>query len=265
MAARSFAIALTIYLTHPAAIEAQAPARPAFEVATVKVSQRPWLQIAPQRSGGRISWTTDLHYLIQYAYRIAPWQLSGPVPGSDSIYEVQAETAAGASDDQVRVMFQSLLADRFHMQAHRVSKEVEGWALTVGKSSPKMKAAKEGEQPPLPEWFAKAGANPADLEGKVVATIPAAGVGALTGRRVSMKQFAESLQRVMGTMVIDDTGLAGTYYFATEYALENHPPEVDLPPLAVALQEDLGLKLERRKVQAEMLVVDRIDRTPSEN
>jgi uncharacterized protein (TIGR03435 family) len=65
-------------------------------------------------------------------------------------------------------------------------------------------------------------------------------------------------------MVIDDTGLAGTYYFATEFAQENHPPEVDLPSIFGAIREDMGLKLEKRKVDVEMLVVDRIDRIPSE-
>ena len=53
--------------------------------------------------------------------------------------------------------------------------------------------------------------------------------------------------------------------FATKSAQKNHPPEVDQPSVFTAVQEDLGLKLERRKGEVEMLVIDRIDRIPTEN
>jgi uncharacterized protein (TIGR03435 family) len=84
-------------------------------------------------------------------------------------------------------------------------------------------------------------------------------------RNPARTRHALWMQRVLRGMVIDDTGLTGKYYFATEFAQENHPPEVDLPSIFAALQEDLGLKLEKRKSEVEMLVVDRIDRIPTEN
>jgi uncharacterized protein (TIGR03435 family) len=55
---------------------------------------------------------------VGYAYHLQDWRISGPLPGSDFIYAVDATTASAATEDQVRLMFQSLLADRFRMAAH---------------------------------------------------------------------------------------------------------------------------------------------------
>ena len=260
---------IAIGVLHPSRIHAQsqqAAAPLTFDVASVKPVVQPWLQVAPQRSGGRITWTTDLHYLVGYAYRLQDWRISGPLPGSDCIYAVDATAPPAATEDQVRLMFQSLLADRFKMAAHRVTKEVEGYALTVGKNGLKIKEAKAGDNSAaLPEWFQKQGDIAAQLDGKVVATIPKAGVVAITGRRVSMLQLTETLQRVLRVSVMDQTGLSGNYYFALEFAQEDHPADVDVPSLFAAIQESLGLRLEQHKGPVEMLVVDRIEKTPTEN
>jgi len=83
----------------------------------------------------------------------ATW-ISGPVPGSQSIYSIDAKTAADATDDQVRRMFQTLLAERFRMSVHWESKDADGDALALGKPEPNLKEARDGEDPPpLPEWF----------------------------------------------------------------------------------------------------------------
>ncbi|MGA3235016.1 MAG: M56 family metallopeptidase [Bryobacteraceae bacterium] len=261
---------IAVGVLHPTRIQARSQPQTAaplsFDVASVKPVDQPWLQVFPQRTGGRVTWTTDLHYLVGYAYHLQDWRISGPLPGSDCIYAVDATMAPAATEDQVRLMFQSLLADRFKMAAHRVTKEVEGYALTVGKNGPKFKEAKAEEKPAaLPEWFQKQGDIAAQLEGKVVATIPKAGVGAITGRRASMLQLTEALQRVLRLPVLDQTGLSGNYYFALEFAQEDHPADVDAPPLFTAIQESLGLKLERHKGPVEMLVVDHIEKTPTEN
>jgi bla regulator protein BlaR1 len=261
---------IAIGMLHPARIRAQSQAQTAaalsFDVASVKPVDQPWLQVFPQRTGGRITWTTDLHYLVGYAYRLQDWRISGTLPGSDYIFAVDATMPSATTEDQVRLMFQSLLANRFKMAAHRVTKEVEGYALTVGKGGPKFKEARADEKPAaLPEWFQKQGDIAAQLEGKVVATIPKAGVGAITGRRASMLQLTEALQRVLRLPVLDQTGLSGNYYVALEFAKEDHPADVDVPPLFAAIQESLGLRLEKHKGPVEMLVVDHIERTPTEN
>ena len=267
LAVAAAGVPLAIGITRPARAQAQPRTAPsmAFDAVSVKPSGRTWLQVAPQRAGGLVQWQTDLTYMIDYAYRIEKWRLSGPVPGSDSIFTVEARTKPDATEDEIRLMFQSMLADRFHLEAHRATKEVDGWALTVSKNGPKFKAAKDDDAPPpMPEWFTP-GAKPADAEGKIAATLQSGKAAGITGRRVTMLQLAGALQNVMRNLVVDETGLSGKYYFAFQFAPENAPADAEEPPLMHAIQESLGLKLEKRRAPVEMLVVDRIDKTPTEN
>jgi uncharacterized protein (TIGR03435 family) len=260
-------LAISLGLLHPPPSHAQPQAAPlSFDVASVKALTQSWFETAPKRSGGRITWTTDLWYLIGYAYRLQPYRISGPIPGSDSqfVYRVDATTAAAATDDQVRLMLQSLLADRFKMVAHRVTKDVDGYRLSIAKGGLRIREAKAGDQPPpLPEGFGKA-ADAAAMEGRLVAHMPTAGMVEIAGRGVSMAQFAEALQRQLGAAVWDETGLTGKYYFELRYAREHAPAGADAPPIDAAIPE-LGLKLEKHKGPVEMLVVDSIEKKPTEN
>jgi uncharacterized protein (TIGR03435 family) len=250
-------------LVLPILAQPQTPAAPAFEVASVKPSTQPYMQLFAERSGGRIKWTTDLRYFIGYAYHLPLSRLAGQIPGSESIYEVIANTDAASTDDQVRAMFQTLLAERFKLAVHREAKETDGYSLKTGKGSLKIVEAKDGAAPPaMPSWMGKDVAE-ASLDGRVVSTLPSVGVVTVTGRRVTMTQLAGALERSLGGFVTDDTGLTAKYYLGFKYAQENHP-EVDLPTIFPALQE-LGLKLERRKGPVEVLVVDHVETMPTGN
>jgi len=245
-------------------LHAQAAAPLKFEVASVKAVDQPWLETRPTRSGGRVYWTTDLQYIVGYAYKVQPFRISGPEPGSRNIYRFDLQTDPAATDDQIRLMFRTLLADRFHMVSHLETRETDGYALAVAKGGPKIKAAKpEDPPPPLPEWARTA--DIAGFEGKIAATLPTSGVAAITARRVSLFQFCETLQRLLETMVWDQTGLTGNYYFSLRYEREGAPAVTDLPTLFEVLPHDLGLKLEKHKGPVEMLVVDSIEKTPTEN
>jgi uncharacterized protein (TIGR03435 family) len=237
---------------------------PAFDVASVKPVAGSVMATKPTRAGGRITWTTDLFYLIGYAWNLQLPFISGPIPGSASIFRVDATTDAAATDDRIRLMFQSLLKDRFKMVAHRVTKEAEGYALSVGKNGLKVKEARAGDPPPsLQEWARNE--SVAGWEGNIAATMPEAGVVVITGRRVSISKLVETLQRVLaGKMVWDQTGVTGDYYFAFRYARDDNP-EADAPSLGAALRETLGLELKKEKGSVEMLVVDRIEKEPTEN
>ena len=259
--------ALAAFVFASGALSAQqqpaAPPRPSFDVASVKPANLTFLQLSPQRSGGLIRWSTGLNLVIEYAYHLQVWQIAGSQSTPGDIYAFEATTSPGATDEQVRLMFQSLLAERFKLAVHRETKRQDGWALTLGKSGLKIKEAKESDPPPpMPEWFGKFEAKA--LDGKVMTTMEGKGVRALTGRRVSMAQLAESLQRVQRAFVHDETGVSGNYYFGVKFAPDDGPADADLPPLAVAIQE-LGLRLEKRKGPVEMLVIDHVDRSPSEN
>jgi uncharacterized protein (TIGR03435 family) len=252
------AAALTVSLL----LHAQNAATPLhFDVASVKVSTQDFLVMTPDRSGGRIHWTTDLWRVIGYAYRMQPWQISGPVPGSVSTYEFDVVTSNETSDDQVRQMFQSLLKDRFGMVAHQETKDADGWALSLAKGGPKMQEAAEGKIPPAPEGLR---GDPAKMEGFVPAYITGPGVGNLAGRRVTMQQVTETLQRLLSAKVVDLTGLTAKYYFNIQYATANAPADVTLPDLPAALKE-LGLKLEKHRGPVPFLTVERIEKIPTDN
>jgi uncharacterized protein (TIGR03435 family) len=243
---------------------AAARCQPAFDVASVKPSSQDWLMVAPQRTGGRIVWTTDLQYLIGYAYRLPAKRILGAVPGSESLYSIEAKTSADASDDQVRRMFQALLAERFRMAVHWESKEVEGYALSPGKRESKMEEARAGEDPPaLPEWL-RGKVTASELEGRTVAFGQGSGVTAIIGRGVTMAQFCQSLERFVQTFVTDGTGLAGRYYFAFRYSDEG-AADTEVPSLFTAVQEAMGLRLEKHRGPIGMLVVDHLEKTPTEN
>ena len=260
----ALALVLVLWAAPVAKLPAQTGELPRFDAASVKVSAQPFLAIAPMRSGGRIQWTTDLWYVLGYAFHMQLWQISGPIPGSTSIYDFEVVTSPDATGDQVRRMFQSLLADRFKLAFHRQTKEVDGYALTVAKGGPKMEEAKDKALPPLPEWIDAHSADSARMEGHVISTMNQQFIGDLVGRRVTMLQLSQALQQIVGTAVFERTRLSGNYYFAFQYASDDAPPEITAPNLFAAIKE-LGLKLEKQEGPVEMLVVDHIEKTPTEN
>jgi len=163
-------------------------------------------------------------------------------------------------------MVRSLLEDRLKMAWHFESKEVDGWALTVNKNGPKIHEFKDGDPPPpMPDW--NKDLDPAGSDGQVWGILREAYIVSLTGRRISMAQLCENLERSLGTTVWDQTGLKGNYYIAFRYAMDEVPMDVDVdaPPLNAALQENLGLKIEKRKGPVQVVVIDHIERTPTEN
>jgi uncharacterized protein (TIGR03435 family) len=234
-----------------------------FEVASVKVAQGDILQTKPSRSGGRVTWTTDLWYLIGYAYKLQPYRMSGAIPGSANIYAVEATFNPAATDDDVRVMFQSLLKGRFKMESHTETKNLSGFKLSVAAGGPNFSAARPDEKPSLPEW-APRGSSLDAFEGKIASVLVSRGVYGIAARRVSIPQFCDELQRLLGVPVLDETGLKDNFYFAFQYGDENQITDVGVPTLPTAIQE-LGLKLTRQSGPTEILVVDHIEKVPTAN
>jgi len=258
---------IAIGLLHAPAGRAQSPtAAPlGFEVASVKRLHAPArLTLSPTRSGGRITWTAERQFFVRYAYHLQPWRVSGLEP-DDSMYQIDATTDPSATEDQVRLMFQTLLADRFKLAVHRETRELNGYGLVAGRNGPKIHPVSAGEQPAaMPEWFKGKPGLAVDLEGKAIVTVEY-GQLALTGRRITMAQLAEALQQPLGAFVLDQTGLAGRYYVAMQFARQDDPGNTEVPSLAAAVQEQLGLKLEKQKGPVEMLVVDHMETEPSGN
>jgi uncharacterized protein (TIGR03435 family) len=271
LAVGTIAVVLISALANPLRANAQstqqAAANVSFDVASVKVSDSPVISTRFERSGGHILWTTDLWDLVKYAYHVQNWQISGSLPGSRYGYTIEAVTDANATDDQIRLMFQSLLADRFKMVVHRTSKDAQGYALTVAKGGPKLQQATDGKAPPMPAWLPEAyrSANLPEREHDISDTLPGDGVALIIGRRVTLQDLSDDLSaHALQAPVFNLTGLTGEYYFAFEFAAGDSPTATDVPTLSGALKE-LGLNFEKRTGPVEILVVDHVEKVPTEN
>jgi uncharacterized protein (TIGR03435 family) len=236
----------------------QAPAAaPAFEVASVKVSKEPPGSDSSHSTLGRLSMRNmTLRASIGMAYDVKePQVLGGPKWLDSDRYDIDAKSAGAARGPELRAMLQTLLADRFHVALHRETKTVPGFALVVVKAGLKMPAVEPGKS------------NLSTHN------------GSMTAEKASMTNLASSLSRRLGAPVDDATRLASVFDFKFEMPLQdNHaaPPSGDNPgaeasdpasfgaALSHALEDQLGLKLEARKIPVEVLVIDRAEK-PVEN
>lgn len=226
-----------------------------FEVASVK--------IAPPRSGssGFIAIDSDpamirytnitLKMLIAIAYRVNSDRImSGPAWVDNQMYDLAAKLPPGTPKDRVPVMLQSLLAEQFKLAFHRETKDQRVYFLIVGKGGHRLKEAHaedkqdveqvRGERPPL----------------QIVR-------GAINGHSIPIGSFAGALARVIGSEVVDRTGLIGKFDVDLKWTQEEgggYGSEI-----FVALEEQLGLKLEARRAPVEFLVIDRAERIPAGN
>lgn len=192
--------------------------------------------------------------LIQRIYAIQESQVAGgPSWMNSDRFDIAAkvETDAPPSTDQLWLMLERLLADRFALKFHRETKMRQGYALIPGKTGPKLDDA--------------AGAVPNLMASR----------GQVQASRVSMSMFTNFLSRYLGRPIFDGTGLRGSYDFKmswtpgeTEQALpagENAAPvDSSATSIFTALQDQLGLKLESKTVPIEVFVIDRVER-PSPN
>jgi len=219
-----------------------------FEVASIK--PHPGIITSssdPSVKGNRVTATAStLRDMITTAYRLRYDQISG-APGwaASEHYDLDARAAAAINADQMRQMLQSLLADRFQLQIHRETREVPMYALVVGKNGPKFKESSPDDQPK--------------------SSIRGDGTGMhMDVAKGTMPQLAARLSgNGAGRPVIDRTGLAGSYTFKLEW-VNSAGADSELPSLFVAVQDQLGLKLEPASGPSEIIVIDHAEK-PSAN
>ena len=238
-------------LTALAAALAQAESETAaplhFEAASLKVAaDQNIVENRPKRSVGRLRWNPDLLRMISYAYQMESWRISD-TPGLQTIYTLDATTRPDTTQDQVRLMLQTLLAERLHLQTHRVTRHIsEGYSITAGKGGPKLTPS----QPAKPE--AESGEFD---DGFVIGRAPTADTTVLRGHNASMLQLAEYLQRSLDTSVVDHTNLTGRYDFELTCAREG--PR-DSPELLASCVKKAGLAMKKYKGPVEFLVIDHL-------
>jgi uncharacterized protein (TIGR03435 family) len=236
------------------------PARLTFDVAAIRPSQagvRGGL-IKPLAGGdGYLVQNMSVKIMISLMYKVPTRQITGGPDWLDTDrYDIQAKADHSYSIDDLHVMFQNLLADRFNLQFHKESREGPVYALMVDKSGSKMKI------------------NPSDQDFKIPITPGLDNV--FVGRRVPMKYLCWFLGQQLQAEerpVIDQTGLDKNYDFTLSFApelppnfaKENLPPGLlDRPSIFDALKEQLGLKLQAQKGAVEYYVIDHLEK-PSGN
>ena len=230
--------------------------RPAFEVASVRPSPDAGNSLNELDDGRQIVQTSpgsltirggSLLVCIEWAYGIAPYQIEGPAWLKDAGFDIVAKAAQPVDDDRLRLMLRTLLADRFDLKTHPERKEMQVYELTLTKGGPKF--------------------HESTTEGSPMFASP--GKGAVVGERATMSEFAEKISEALGRPVLDATGLKGRYDIhldTSAYMATAGDGRVDaMSFLFNALQQQLGVKLESRKDTPEVLVVDSVEKTPTEN
>jgi uncharacterized protein (TIGR03435 family) len=244
-----------------------ANANPVFEVATIKPS-------APGRQGKGftvrdadvLTINTSLSDLITMAYGLHSRQIVGlPAWAETDKYDItgRPEASGQPNVEQMKIMIQKLVEDRFQLKFHHEKKELSVYAITIAKTGAKISKS-EADPNSLPGLFF--GRAPQGMSFKV--------------RNATLAEVGSVLQgSLLDKPVVDQTGLSGKYDFtltftpdASQIAGFGGPPPPAAaadpgdaaPDLFTALQQQLGLKLDSTKAPADVLVIDKVEK-PSDN
>jgi uncharacterized protein (TIGR03435 family) len=234
---------------------------PAFDVASVKVSQAGTEGGPRRRAGIQVSPGTvtmrnaSLRTCIRWAYHVSEFQVLGPDWLDSERYEIAGKAARPATEDELRLMMQALLRERFKLTLHHQTKELGAYLLVPGKNGPKVhESTTEGD-------------SSIDINQRQLT---------VSVQRTPVSQLVDMLSNVLRAPVIDMTGLKGRYDLSlnvAKYAADMAAPgksveSTPMDPMALVttvLQAELGLKLEAKKMPLDVLVIDRAEKSPVEN
>jgi uncharacterized protein (TIGR03435 family) len=221
----------------------------AFDVASVRLSApngpRPYINDLPSN---RFTATNEpLSNLIRIAYgAIGNNRITAPEWLSYTHYDIAAQIEGDTklTHEQMMPLLRRLLEERFHLVVHHEEKVVPGYELVVAKGGPKLNPTKGAKQY---GYFLS---------------------NELRFQNVSIKEIAAMLGGAAGGAGVDKTGITGNYDIDLKFAPENvseGSADAALPSIFTAVQEQLGLKLVPQKVPIDTLVIDHVDRIPTEN
>jgi uncharacterized protein (TIGR03435 family) len=246
------AVALVLFIIGTTSLHAQTTA---FEAATV----RPCPPNADPNLG---SWSRPgsdrfvathltLERLLMLAYGVDASQLANkPSWLATNLYDVNAKSEDGTklTVEDTRTCLQSLLQERFHLQAHTEVRAQSGYALLVAKGGPHLIPTKGDHFP-----------------GFRINVSP----GYLQGYNWTMPYLARMLTGSTGFPVVDRTNITGSYDIDVTYEPESKStqdtPTTSLPPLTAAVRQTLGLELKPQKVPVNTVVIDNLFAAPTDN
>jgi uncharacterized protein (TIGR03435 family) len=227
-----------------------------------------------------------LRRYIATAYGMREYQVIGPDWLATANFDISAKIPGDATRAQLPAMMKALLAERFKLALHRDQKEFPVYALIVNKGGPKLKEAAEtgGADAPINVDVAVDTGGSGGRGGAVVNLGNGAYVSTADGhvdaRRVTIPQLVESIGLFLDRPVIDMTGLKGAYDIKLDYSLDDLrqllratgadrytrlPDGMDPGRSIFDSMMTFGLKLDARKAPVEVLVIDRVEKMPTEN
>lgn len=251
---------------------AQQPAQ--FEVATIRRNTSPDGEgaIGSQPNGRFVVHNLPLRFILQVVYEVPAFRVTGGPEWVDhERWDIQAKADEAVPESQLHSMMRTLLAERFKLQLRTETRGTAGFALVRarpnGPLGPQLRAHPEPCPPASPS------ASPPAID-----AAPPCGRMSGSDRLIrmnarSLSDFAAILARRVARPVVDRTGLAGLYDLDLRWTADarSSAPLAQAPgapddsvSLFTALQEQLGLRLQSERVDADFLIVERVER-PTED
>jgi len=236
---------------------------PKFEVAAIKpcepgTPEPPGQHMGMVRfiyPGGRFeAKATTVEFLLEWAYDLLPSQHShGPTWMENERFDIVAKAAGNVTDDQIKLMTQALLAERFKLKFHRERREGPVLVVTLGKASPKLFPPKEGEAHSL-RVIPQTDSDQKVVSYRVVAT------------RFSFAQLNQTFARQLERIIVNETGLDGDFDFTLDFTPdENRPNPLDPSLIITAMRDQLGLNVKAQRGPVDYLVIDSVEKVSEGN
>jgi uncharacterized protein (TIGR03435 family) len=178
---------------------------------------------------------------------VQPWKMEQPNWLFEEYYQIEAVAPAGTTLEEARSLLRGVLADRLGFRYHIVDREAQVMALVRGSTPLKLTTATQPEP------------NPGARQ-----------MGAFQNKSATLGDFANFLSTLSDREVVDRTGISGRYEFHVDWSKEIADTMREYgrhgsPSIVSDGLKKLGLKLEPRKEQQKVLVIDRINKQPTPN
>jgi uncharacterized protein (TIGR03435 family) len=236
---------------------------PAFEAADVHASayrRMPFMNGNVVRGDRYVLHQATIVDLIATAYGVDPSTVQGgPIWLERDRYDVIAKAPSTTPPAAVKLMLQSLLADRFKLVLHDGSQPLPAFVLTNGRGPLKLKTAEAS------------GDGDCKFQEQLMSPTPnTLPTIAFSCHHTTMKEFAHNLHIWAGNIltdpVVDSTGLKGSWDFDIKWS---PPMRMNASPTGIsifdAVDKQLGLKLERQTAPRPVLIVDSVNEKPAPN
>jgi uncharacterized protein (TIGR03435 family) len=222
-----------------ALIFAQSSSVPSFEVVSIKISPPDASAYFRPAPDGFTAGKTTVKLLIETAYTLQDYQISGgPAWIESDEFDLAAKAGHPIASPELKLMLQNLLAGRFNLAMHVDPKKLPGYALVLAKGGAKLR-------------------EPTGTRAQVSRTGTR-----MEAHHLGFSSLVDALQVIVGRPVVDRTGLQGAFDFTLDWARDNTAtaPADAAPSIFTAVQEQLGLKLEPLAAAGDLYLIDHVER-----